>query len=89
MSTVSREKGAIFCPIHPKKKLAFLCKQCNILICNTCAAKEHSGHPVEEVEEVVEKKFRKLDEFICDTEGTTIPRAKKDFKQVEAQVSSD
>ena len=88
MSTVSREKGATFCPIHSKKKLVFLCKQCDILICNKCMVKEHSGHPVEEVEEVAEQKFIKLDEFITKTEDTTIPRAQRNVEQVEAQVST-
>ena len=88
MSTVSREKGAIFCTIHPKKKLVFLCKQCNILICNTCITKEHSSHPVEEVEVVAEKKFRKLDEFITKAEQSTLPKAKKTVEQVEAQIST-
>ena len=85
MSTISREKGAIFCPVHPKKKLVFLCKQCNILICNKCIVKEHSGHPVEEVAEVT---FRKLDELITKTKGTAIPEAKKNCEQVEAHVSA-
>ena len=88
MSTVSREKGEIFCLEHLKKKLVFLCKQCNILICNTCIVKEHSGHSVEEVAEVVEKKFGKLDDFITKIEEKTIPKVETIVKQVEAQTSA-
>ena len=88
MSTISREKGAIFCPIHPKKRLSFLCESCNILICNTCIIKEHFGHPVAEVEVVAEKTFRKIDDFITKVEKTTIPKAKENNKQIEAQVSA-
>ena len=88
MSSISREKGAIFCPVHPKKKLLFLCKQCNILICNKCILNEHLGHPGDEVEEVAENKFGKLDDFITKTEEITIPQTKQTVKLVEAQVSA-
>ena len=86
MSTISREKGAIFCPVHPKKKMSFLCKQCNVLICNKCIIKEHFGHPVEEIEDIAEKTFGKIDDFITKTEEITIPRTKQIIQQVEAQV---
>ena len=85
MSAISREKGALFCPVHPKKKLSFLCKQCNILICNKCIIKEHLGHPVEEIEDVAEKTYRKIDDFITKSEEI-LPKAKLNIKQVEAQV---
>ena len=86
MSTVAREKGAKFCPLHPKKKLVFLCEQCNILICNKCVHKEHLGHPGEAVEEVAEKKFGQLDDFIPKTEEITIPKVKHNVQQVESHV---
>ena len=88
MSIVDREKGTLFCPVHPNKRLAFLCHQCNILICNKCIFKEHIGHPGEEVEEVVEKKFGKLDDFIIEAERKTLPTAEHIFQQVEAQVNA-
>ena len=58
------------------------------MICNKCIFKEHLGHLGEEVEEVVEKKFQKLDEFITKTEGKAIPKVKKNFEQVEGQFSA-
>ena len=88
MSAISREKGDIFCPIHSKKKLVFLCKQCDILICNKCMVNEHSGHPVKEVEEVAEKKFRKIDKLIGKIEGTIIPSTKTNAEEVEAQANT-
>ena len=88
MSSVFRTKGQIYCPLHLKEKVVFLCQNCKILICKilicqTCVQNEHLGHPGREIRGVAEEKYRHIDDFITKVEGTTIPKIGQNFTDAE------
>ena len=88
MAEILRDKGSIFCVTHPKTKLVVLCNKCNILMCHKCMLDKHFGHLGTDIEDIVQTKYRNIDDFIINTEATTIPDLKQNFQQVEDQVKS-
>ena len=81
------------CPLHKKYTLEAYCKQCKMLICNTCVTYKHRDHQeqCDLVEEVAKQEMESLRACQGDTEGAVasldaaIAKCKETMEKVEAR----
>lgn len=57
---VVKEKKYVKCPLHERKMMEYFCITCRIPLCQTCGLAIHAGHPIEEIEDSVEKERSRI-----------------------------
>ncbi|XP_062616128.1 uncharacterized protein LOC134277845 [Saccostrea cucullata] len=76
------------CKIHDGEICTVECQNCNVEVCIKCLSREHNGHRIIEIHNVVEEKKRTVDKDTVYLTETIIPKFEKADSEIVSKLAA-